>query len=78
VVSSTPPHISVLYRTDVREVKESDRRVVGHITYYNLAMPHQSLANPYPRTPAMAAGAAHHLWKIEEDRGAAWLTEYGP
>ena len=34
--------------------------------YYNFARPHQSLANPYPRTPAMAAGVSDHVWKIEE------------
>ena len=26
----------------------------------------QELANPYPRTPAMAAGVSDHVWKIEE------------
>jgi hypothetical protein len=26
----------------------------------------QTLANPYPRTPAMAAGVRDHVWKIEE------------
>jgi hypothetical protein len=25
-----------------------------------------SLANPYPRTPARAAGVTDHVWKIEE------------
>jgi len=25
-----------------------------------------SLANPYPRTSAMAAGVSDHVWKIEE------------
>jgi hypothetical protein len=24
------------------------------------------LKNPYPRTPAMAAGVADHVWKVEE------------
>jgi hypothetical protein len=37
-----------------------------HFLYYNFARPHQSLRNPYPRTPAMAAGVADHVWKIEE------------
>jgi hypothetical protein len=30
------------------------------------ARPHKSLANPYPRTPAMAAGLADHIWTCEE------------
>jgi len=27
---------------------------------------HKSLANPYPRTPAMAAGVSDHIWTCEE------------
>jgi hypothetical protein len=34
--------------------------------HYNFARPHGSLANPYPRTPAMAAGAADHIWSLKE------------
>jgi hypothetical protein len=34
--------------------------------YYNFARPHKTLANPYPRTPAMAAGIENHIWIIEE------------
>ena len=30
------------------------------------ARPHKTLANPYPRTPAMAAGVSDHVWRIEE------------
>ena len=37
-----------------------------YFMYYNFARPHQSLANPYPRTPAMAAGVSNHIWTIEE------------
>ena len=33
---------------------------------YNFARPHKTLANPYPRTPAMAAGVSDHIWTIEE------------
>jgi hypothetical protein len=32
----------------------------------NFARSHKTLANPYPRTPAMAAGVSDHVWKIEE------------
>jgi IS1 family transposase len=35
-------------------------------THYNFARTHRSLANPYPRTPAMAAGVANHVWTCEE------------
>jgi IS1 family transposase len=37
-----------------------------HYMHYNFARPHKSLANPYPRTPAMAAGVTDHVWTIEE------------
>jgi hypothetical protein len=28
--------------------------------------PHRSLKDRYPRTPAMAAGVADHIWSLEE------------
>ena len=37
-----------------------------HYMYYNFARGHKTLANPYPRTPAMAAGVADHIWSVEE------------
>jgi len=40
--------------------------VALHFMYYNFARPHKSLANQYPRTPAMAAGLADHIWTCEE------------
>ena len=40
--------------------------VALHYMYVNFARPHKSLANPYPRTPAMAAGLADHIWTCEE------------
>ena len=33
---------------------------------YNFAGTHKTLANHYPRTPAMAAGIEDHIWTIEE------------
>jgi hypothetical protein len=30
---------------------------------------HKSLSNPYPVTPAMAAGVADHVWTFEEIAG---------
>jgi len=32
----------------------------------NFARPHKALNNPYPKTPAMAARLANHIWIIEE------------
>jgi IS1 family transposase len=40
-----------------------------HYMHYNFARPHTSLANPYPRTPAMAAGVTDHVWTLEEIAG---------
>jgi hypothetical protein len=40
--------------------------VALHFCHYNFARPHKSLANPYPRTPAMAAGVADHVWTMTE------------
>ena len=37
-----------------------------HYMHYNFARPHTTLANPYPRTPAMAAGVADHVWTLRE------------
>jgi IS1 family transposase len=37
-----------------------------HFLHYNFARPHTTLANPYPRTPAMAAGIADHVWTLTE------------
>jgi IS1 family transposase len=40
-----------------------------HYMVYNFARPHMSLKNPYPRSPAMAAGKADHVWSLEEVAG---------
>jgi hypothetical protein len=37
-----------------------------YFMYYNFARPHKTLANPYPRTPAMAADLTKHIWTVEE------------
>jgi transposase-like protein len=37
-----------------------------YFMHYNFARTHKTLANPYPRTPAMAAGLDNHVWTIEE------------
>ena len=40
--------------------------VALHFMAYNFVRPHKTLANPYPRTPAMAAGVADHIWTLQE------------
>ena len=37
-----------------------------YFVHYNFVRPHKSLANPYHRTPAMAAGLTDHIWTMEE------------
>ena len=37
-----------------------------NMLYMNFARPHKSLSDPYPRTPAMAAGVADHIWTCDE------------
>ena len=37
-----------------------------NLMFMDFARRHESLANPYPRTPAMAAGIADHIWTYEE------------
>jgi len=49
-----------------KKIENLELTVALHFMYYNFARPHQTLANPYPRTPAMAAGISDHIWTIEE------------
>jgi len=37
-----------------------------HFLHYNFARPHKTLADPHPRTPAMVAGVADHVWSLNE------------
>jgi hypothetical protein len=49
-----------------KKVENHMYAVALHFMFYNFAKPHKTLANPYPRTPAMAAGISDHIWAIEE------------
>lgn len=49
-----------------KKVENHMYAVALHFMFYNFAKPHKSLANPYPRTPAMAAGISDHIWTAEE------------
>ncbi len=37
-----------------------------YFMHYNFVRPHKTLANPYPRTPAMASGLTNHIWTFDE------------
>jgi IS1 family transposase len=49
-----------------KKVENLTHAVSLHYMHYNFARPHKTLANPYPRTPAMAAGVADHVWTLRE------------
>lgn len=55
-----------------KKVENHAAAVAIHFMHYNFARSHKSLAKPYPRTPAMAAGVADHIWTPAEIVG---LTE---
>jgi IS1 family transposase len=57
-----------------KKVENLAAAVALHFMHYNFVRPHKSLANPYPRTPAMAAGVAHHIWTPEEIAGLLALA----
>jgi IS1 family transposase len=52
-----------------KKVENLAHAVSLHFLYYNFCRPHSSLKDPYPRTPAMAAGVADHVWTLEEIAG---------
>ena len=37
-----------------------------YFMHYNFARVHKTLANPYPRTTAMASRIKDHIWTVEE------------
>lgn len=49
-----------------KKVQNHAAAIAIHFLYMNYGRPHKALANPYPRTPAMAAGLADHVWTCEE------------
>ena len=49
-----------------KKIENLEYAVALHFMYYNFARPHKTLANPYPKTPAMAAGIDNHIWTVEE------------
>ena len=49
-----------------KKIENHAASIAIHFMWMNFGRPHRSLANPYPRTPAMAAGLADHIWTAEE------------
>ena len=52
-----------------KKIENLAAAVALHYQVYNFARPHGSLKDPYPRTPAMAAGVADHVWTLREIAG---------
>ena len=49
-----------------KKVENLQAAVALHFMYYNFVRPHKTLANPYPRTPAMAAGLTNRIWSVQD------------
>jgi hypothetical protein len=49
-----------------KKIENHIASVAIHFMHYDFARPHKSLANPYPRTPAIAAGVSDHVWTTAE------------
>jgi hypothetical protein len=49
-----------------KKAKNHAAAVALYTMWQNFGRPHKSIANPYPRTPAMAAGLSDHIWTCEE------------
>jgi IS1 family transposase len=52
-----------------KKVENLAAAVSLHFLHYNFARVHKTLSDPYPRTPAMAAGVANHVWSLSEIAG---------
>ncbi len=49
-----------------KKIENHSAAVALHFMHYNFVRPHSTLKNPYPRTPALAAGIADHVWTLAE------------
>jgi IS1 family transposase len=49
-----------------KKVENLAHAVSLHFMHYNFARSHSAVKERYPRTPAMAAGVADHIWSLEE------------
>jgi hypothetical protein len=52
-----------------KKIENHVASVALHFMHYDFARTHKSLKNPYPRTPAMAAGVSDHIWTLTEIAG---------
>ena len=48
-----------------KRIRQHTASVALYALFYNFIRPHHSLRNPYPRTPAMAAGIADRIYNFD-------------
>lgn len=48
-----------------KKLENHEYALALYFMHYNFVRPHKTLANPYPRTPAMAAGVTGKIWSFE-------------
>ena len=49
-----------------KKLENLEYAVALHYMHCNFTRPHKSLANPYPRIPAVAADIENYIWTVEE------------
>ncbi len=49
-----------------KKLENHEYALALYFMHYNFVRTHKTLANPYPRTPAMASGLTNHIWTVEE------------
>jgi len=52
-----------------KKLENHEHALALYFMHYNFVKTHKTLANPYPRTPAMAAGITDRIWTVEEVAG---------
>jgi hypothetical protein len=58
-----------------KKVENRAASIALHFMYMNFARPHKSLAKPYPRTPAMAAGLADTSGRVRKSQ-RCWTNRH--
>jgi hypothetical protein len=60
------PRFTRLTNEFSKKIENHIAAVAIHFMNHSFARPHKTFANPYPRTPAMDAGVADHIWTPAE------------
>jgi IS1 family transposase len=55
-----------LTNTFSKKLENHEYALALYFMHYNFVRPHKTLANPYPRTPAMAAGLTDYTWTVDD------------